>query len=109
PTRPPFLLRPRRAGASFVSARVLVAGVGNELFGDDGFGVAVVNRLASGPRVEGVVFMNAGIRGFDLTSALLDGYDAAVLVDTASRGGAPGTLYLIEPTVDEASAPEGFD
>ena len=92
-----------------MTARVLVAGIGNVLFGDDGFGVAVVDHLAKGPRAEGVVFMSAGIRGFDLTSALLDGYEAAVLVDTANRGGAPGTLYLIEPTVYEASAPEGFD
>jgi hydrogenase maturation protease len=92
-----------------VSARVLVAGVGNELFGDDGFGVAVVNRLASRPRVDGVVFMNAGIRGFDLTSALLDGYDAAVLVDTATRGGAPGTLYLLEPRVADVLGEATFD
>ena len=38
-----------------------------------------------------------GIRGFDLTYALLDDYDAAILVDAAPRGGPPGTLYVIEP------------
>ena len=37
-----------------------------------------------------------GIRGFDLAYALLDGYDVTILVDAASRGGSPGTLYTIE-------------
>jgi hydrogenase maturation protease len=34
--------------------------------------------------------------GLDLSYALLDGYEAVVLVDAAPRGGAPGTLYLLE-------------
>ena len=38
-----------------------------------------------------------GIRGLDLAYALLDGYEAVVMVDAAPRGGRPGTLYLIEP------------
>jgi hypothetical protein len=33
-----------------------------------------------------------GIRGFDLACALLDGYDAAILVDVTQRGGPPGTV-----------------
>ena len=41
--------------------------------------------------------MDAGIRGIDLTYALMDGYDAAILIDAASRGRTPGTLYVIEP------------
>ena len=32
--------------------------------------------------------------------ALLDGSEVTILVDTVSRGGAPGTLYTIEPEVD---------
>jgi hydrogenase maturation protease len=39
-----------------------------------------------------------GIRGFDLAMAL-ERCDAAILVDAAARGGAPGTLYVIEPEV----------
>ena len=38
-----------------------------------------------------------GIRGFDLAYALLDPWDAVILVDALPRGGAPGTLYLLEP------------
>ena len=77
--------------------KVLVAGVGNLLFGDDGFGLAVIERLASNRLPIGVRLMSAGVRGFELASALLDGYEGAILVDAVSRGGSPGTLYVLEP------------
>jgi hydrogenase maturation protease len=82
--------------------RVLVAGVGNIFLGDDAFGVEVVRRLALCPLPEGVVVKDFGIRGLDLAYALLDrGYAATILVDAALRGGAPGTLYTIEPNIDD--------
>jgi hydrogenase maturation protease len=87
---------------------VLVAGVGNLLFGDDGFGLAVIERLASNRLPSGVRLMSAGIRGFDLASALLDGYDGAILVDAVSRGGSPGTLYVLEPDGSAATAGGGL-
>ena len=77
--------------------RLLVAGIGNLFKGDDAFGIEVVQRLARRALPEGVRVVDFGIRGLDLTYALLDGYDAAVLVDAAQRGGAPGTVYVIEP------------
>ena len=77
--------------------KVLVAGVGNLLFGDDGFGLAVIERLASNRLPTGVRLMSAGVRGFELASELLDGYEGAILVDAVSRGGSPGTLYVLEP------------
>jgi hydrogenase maturation protease len=79
--------------------RILVAGIGNVFMGDDGFGVAVVQSLVARPRRAGVTLMDAGIRGIDLTYALMDGYDAAILVDAAPRGHAPGTLCVLEPTL----------
>lgn len=88
---------------------ILVAGVGNIFKGDDGFGVEVVQRLARKTLPDGVKVVDFGIRGIDLTYALLDGYQAAVLVDTVQRGGAPGTVYFIEPdwpTEDEATPDE---
>lgn len=87
--------------------RILVAGIGNELFGDDGFGVVVVQALARRELrpVVGVevTLMNAGTRGFDLVSALVDGYDAAILVDATRRGREPGTLYVLDPVLAGAS------
>lgn len=93
--------------------RILVAGIGNELFGDDGFGVAVVQQLARKPAVERpgteLTLMNAGTRGFDLVSALLDGYDAAILIDAMPRGRAPGTVYVLDPTPAPASEGSELD
>lgn len=91
--------------------RVLVAGVGNIFLGDDAFGVEVVRLLLARPQPGGVRVVDFGIRGLDLAYALTDGCDAAILVDLASRGEPPGTLYVIEPTLDSSSGstPVGFD
>jgi hydrogenase maturation protease len=79
------------------TGRILIACVGNIFFGDDAFGVEVARRLAERPLPEGVRVVDFGIRGLDLTYALLDDYEAVILVDAAPRGGAPGTLYVLEP------------
>jgi hydrogenase maturation protease len=85
-----------------VSRRVLIAGIGNVFLGDDGFGVEVVKRLATRDLPEGVEVADFGIRGMDLAYALLDDYDLVVFVDATPRGRDPGTVYLIEPDIDEA-------
>src|SRR5579884_117112 len=82
---------------------ILVAGIGNIFNRDDGFGVAVASRLAMTELPANVRVVDFGIRGFDLVLALLDGYDLTIFVDTVARGGAPGTLYVIEPELAEAS------
>ncbi len=84
-----------------MSGRILVAGIGNIFLGDDGFGVEVARRLATRPLPEGVEVKDYGIRGLDLAYALLDDPRALILVDTVARGQPPGTLYLIEPSVDQ--------
>ena len=48
--------------------------------------------------------MDFGIRGLDLAYALLDDREATILVDAVPRGGPPGTLYVIEPDPEEATA-----
>jgi hydrogenase maturation protease len=85
--------------------RVLVAGVGNVFLGDDGFGVEVARRLAGEDLPAWVRVADFGIRGVHLAFELLDGYDATILVDATPRGGAPGTLYLIEP--EQVGQPDG--
>jgi hydrogenase maturation protease len=84
--------------------RVLVAGVGNIFLGDDAFGVEVVRRLGQHELPEGIRVVDFGIRGLDLTYALLEDYAAVILVDAAPRGGTPGTLYVIEPD-DRGTSP----
>jgi hydrogenase maturation protease len=83
------------------SKRILVAGVGNIFLGDDGFGVEVVRRLAGRDLQEGVEVVDFGIRGMDLAYALQDDYEAVVFVDATPRGEMPGTVYLIEPEIEE--------
>lgn len=84
-------------------AQILVACVGNIFLGDDAFGVEVARRLASRTLPDGVRVVDFGIRGLDLTYALLDGYEAVILVDAMPRGGAPGTLYVLEPEAPDAA------
>ena len=76
---------------------ILIAGVGNIFLGDDAFGVEVIRALANRPLPEGVTAVDYGIRGFDLAYALLDPWDAVVIVDALPRRGTPGTLYTLEP------------
>ncbi len=89
----------RKAGEE---RQVLVAGVGNVLHGDDGFGVAVVQQLALRPDLPLTVnVIEVGIGGISLVQELLDGYDVLMVVDAVDRGGAPGTIYLLEMQVPD--------
>ena len=81
--------------------RVLIAGIGNVFLGDDGFGVEVVKRLSGRELPEGVEVKDFGIRGMDLVYALQDDYDTVVFVDATPRGEEPGTVYLIEPEIED--------
>ena len=79
--------------------RVLVAGVGNVLRGDDGFGPAVAGRLGHLPA--GVDVIETGIGGIALLQELMAGCDGLVLIDAVDRGAAPGTVFVLEPEVPE--------
>jgi hydrogenase maturation protease len=81
-------------------ARILVAGIGNVFLGDDGWGVALAERLAARVWPDGVDLVDFGIRGMDLAYALAE-YDVAVLLDAVPRGQPPGTVYLIEPDLED--------
>ena len=83
------------------AGRILVAGIGNVFLGDDGFGVALAARLARRELPAGVEVVDFGIRGMDLALAMQGGLEVVVLLDATPRGGRPGTLYVIEPEVDE--------
>ncbi|MFE9552585.1 hydrogenase maturation protease [Streptomyces sp. NPDC006692] len=89
------------------TARILVAGVGNVFLGDDGFGVECVRVLREHQLPPGVEAVDFGVRGVHLAYQLLDGYDTLILVDATARGGAPGSLYLIEAGTPGAEAPQG--
>lgn len=84
-----------------MSERILVAGIGNIFLADDGFGCEVVKRLAGRGLPENVEVVDFGIRGLDLAYALQEDYGAVIFVDALPRGEEPGTVYLIEPEIEE--------
>ena len=84
--------------------RILVAGVGNVLYGDDGFGVELAWRLAKRELPSGVKVIETGIGGMSIVQELMLGYDAVLLLDAHRSGGAPGTVRLLEPTLPDLSA-----
>ncbi len=76
-----------------MASRILIAGIGNELMGDDGLGPAMVQRLAATyewpPEVE---LLDLGLAGFDLVD-FMSGRDAVILIDMLDvEGRAPGHL-----------------
>jgi len=82
--------------------RILVACIGNIFLGDDGFGTEVARRLASRPLPADVVLKDFGIRGVDLSYALLEPYELVILVDACAQGGEPGSVYLIAPDTSDS-------
>jgi len=64
---------------------ILVAGIGNLFRGDDAFGTQVARRLLRRPISGNLKVVDFGARSLDLTLALLDGCDTAVLIDAAQR------------------------
>lgn len=87
--------------------RTLVAGFGNELRADDGFGVAVLRRLRECEPQPDVDLIEIGTAGIRLAQELLTPYDRLVIVDAMARGGAPGTVYVVE--VQDVERPDEVD
>lgn len=78
--------------------RTLIAGFGNPLRGDDGFGVEVVRRLGTMSLGDETTVIDVGTGGIHLAHELLSGYDRVVIVDAMAQGKTPGTLSILEVT-----------
>ena len=84
---------------------MLVAGVGNVLRGDDGFGVAVAECLANEDLPDQVRVMEFGIGGIHLVQELLaESIDVLIVVDAVEMDRPPGTIFVIRPTVEEVAS-----
>ena len=81
--------------------RVLIACVGNVLRGDDGFGPAVAELLV-GVLPEGAEVIETGTGGIALLQEIMVGCSGLILIDAVERGAAPGTVFYIEPEIQEA-------
>src|SRR3990172_10887228 len=76
--------------------KLVVMGVGQELRGDDAVGIEIVRRWeleypekANLPDIQVEI---AGLAGLDLLN-LMEGMQAAILVDAVQSGAAPGSLH----------------
>jgi hydrogenase maturation protease len=84
---------------------MLIAGVGNIFLGDDGFGVEVARRLAAAGLPDWVQVADYGISGMHLAYDLADGYETAILIDAAPRGGEPGTVTVLDVEAERRRDP----
>ena len=91
--------------------RIIVAAFGNELRGDDGFGIAVLRRLAHQetpePRANDVRFLEVGTGGLWLAQELLSPCDRLIIIDAMTHGAPPGTVSVLR--VDDVSLPREVD
>lgn len=80
---------------------------GNPLHGDDGFGPAVYQRLASMPLPNDLRLMDAGTPGL-AALALFQDCDEVIIVDALAPGGVPGRLSQPLPeTIAAEASPAG--
>lgn len=84
--------------------RVVIAGFGNVLRGDDGFGVAVAHALLNLPLPPEVTVMEIGIGGIHLVQELLSPADVLIIVDASDLNRAPGTVVVMEPEITDVVA-----
>ncbi|MDG5484025.1 hydrogenase maturation protease [Mycolicibacterium gadium] len=95
-----------------MTARILVAGIGNIFLGDDGFGPEVMRHVVGqvpGASKDGVHPVDYGIRGMHLAYDLLEEWHALVLVDALPDRGAPGTLHIFEADHETLSSTAGLE
>ncbi len=96
----------------FCRVPTLVLGCGNILFGDDGFGCALVEHVVAHHRVpEGVCLLDAGtgVRKLLFTLSLSPVRPRRLLiVDALDAGRAPGELFEIDPAGIPANKLDDF-
>lgn len=85
-----------RVGKGPVIPRILIAGVGNVLLEDDGFGPHAIARLEAeyelGAEVE---LVDIGTPGLDFVDYLV-GRDTLIILDAVSSGGQPGEILTFD-------------
>lgn len=85
--------------------KIKIIGIGNPLMGDDGAGVAAIERLRQHHLPEGVELIDAGTGGLALLY-LMEGVDKVIFLDAVEMGQAPGTVRRF-PAEELATAGEG--
>ncbi len=92
-----------------MTARILVAGIGNIFLGDDGFGSEVIRNAEIPQDDQFVRVTDYGISGMHLAYDLLEEWDTLVLVDAVPSRGSPGTLHVFQADHESDWAATGVD
>jgi len=80
---------------------ILIACVGNIFYGDDAFGVEVAKYLSQRVLPKNVKVKDFGIRGIDLAFEISESYDLVIIVDTVKLGAEVGTVFVLEPKINQ--------
>ena len=83
------------------SSGVLIAGLGNLLLMDDGVGVHAVRALLADP-IEGALVVEVGTAVFDALR-LVEAARTVIALDAVQAGGAPGTIYEMQPDLSRGT------
>lgn len=84
--------------------KILVLGIGNELYGDDGVGIHVIRKLKSELKaindkakyLKNVVFEECSLSGLALLDVII-GYDMLLIIDTIKKAKpTTGKIHLLE-------------
>ena len=71
---------------------VLILGIGNLLFKDDGIGLHVIERLKNMSLSPDVEIIEGGIAAFDIVY-LIENRKKVIVLDSVKADGTPGTIY----------------
>jgi len=81
--------------------KFLVVGIGSSLHHDDVFGLEVLKELSKNKDLSHDVRMATLGTELDLLLELKESnYRGIIIVDAVDKGGEPGTLYLVEPEIE---------
>ena len=76
--------------------RILVLGIGNILFADEGVGIRAIERLQERYQFpDNVSVLDGGTLGLSLLGIISE-VDHLIVVDAVKNGGEPGSLYRME-------------
>ena len=74
-------------------SKVKVISVGNDLYGDDGVGTAVIEMLGQIPEMKGIELVNGATDALGLIDHF-DDTEHVILIDAAQMGEKPGTVKV---------------
>lgn len=79
-----------------MAENIMVLGVGNILYSDDGFGIKVVEKLESEYNFpDNVTIVDGGVLGINLLG-VISSADRLIVVDTILNRGNPGDIHRLE-------------